>query len=260
VDGCLLSRASVYRYRHGDVEHLESMLRDADRRGQKRKLIVTESIFSMDGDTAPLREIAELRDRFGAALMVDEAHALGVFGGEGRGYSDALGITDKVDIHVGTFGKSLGSYGAYVAGAEQWIDCLLNTARTFIFSTALPPAVIGAVDASLDLVRAADARRSHILELASSFRSQLSALGANVLNSTTQIVPVVIGSSAKTLQAARVLEEAGVWARAIRSPTVPRNTSRLRFSLTSFLTCDDVSLAVSAVASCLGDNDDGDAT
>lgn len=251
IDGCLLSGSHLYRYRHCDTDHLEALLQEADRRGHRRKLIVTESVFSMDGDVAPLSRILELRDRFDAALMVDEAHALGVFGPGGRGYADGLGIASAIDLRVGTFGKALGSYGAYVVAQRQWIDHLLNTARTFLFSTALPPPIIGSVDVSLDLVRADDVARLHIRTLANRFRAELTNMGLNVLQSQTQIVPVIVGSSARAVEISRELRASGILVRAIRPPTVPRNSSRLRFSITSLLTDDDITHTVRALQGCI---------
>jgi 8-amino-7-oxononanoate synthase len=251
VDGCLLSGADVRRFHHCDVNQLEAMLATARDSGGHRLLIVTESVFSMDGDVAPLRELVELRDRFGAALLVDESHAIGMFGKEGTGYSDELGVADSVDLRLGTFGKALGSYGAYVVAERNWIDHLLNSARTFIFSTALPPPVIGAVDAAIDVLRAAEAERQITKLLAAELRRSFVQMGLNVLGSTTQIVPIVIGSSQGALEMSHALLEEGMWVRAIRPPTVPKNSSRLRFSLTAQFTPDDVARTAEAVARCV---------
>lgn len=254
VDGCQLSNAKHYRYQHGDIRQLESMLRDADERGFKRKLIVTESVFSMDGDVAPLQEIVELRDRFGAALMVDEAHALGVFGDEGKGYVAELGLSSKIDLLIGTFGKALGGYGAYVAAGRSWIDFLVNAARTFVFSTALPPPVIAGVDTALGLLRLADEPRARIRLLADILREQLRAVGLDVMCSNTQIVPVVIGASGRTLSVSETLRNKGILARPIRPPTVPQNSSRLRLSVTSEFTIDDIDRTVAAVRRSVGES------
>jgi 8-amino-7-oxononanoate synthase len=231
IDGCRLSRATVYRYGHLDVDELEAMLRSADEDGVRRKLIVTESVFSMDGDLAPLAQIVELKDRYGAALLVDEAHADGVYGPDGNGYAHQLGVADRIDLHLGTFSKAFGAYGAYVAGDSVWIRYLLNTSRSFIFTTGLPPAVIASVEAALDLVRAAHEPRRRLQENAARFRGRLAALGLDTHGSSTQIVPLVVGESTTALALADELEQAGVLVVAIRPPTVPTGTARLRCSL-----------------------------
>lgn len=251
VDGCLLSGAKHYRYRHLDTDQLEFMLRDADSRGLKRKLIVTESVFSMDGDVAPLEQIADLRDRFNAALIVDEAHALGVFGTGGRGYAEKLGIANRVDLVIGTFGKALGGYGAYVAAGRAWIEYLTNAARTFVFSTALPPPVIAAVETALELVLSADKSRANIQARADTLREELRSMDLNVMQSETQIVPAVFGTSAKSLAISQELEQEGIWVRAIRPPTVPHNSSRLRFSITALFTDDDIARTTDAIRRCI---------
>lgn len=251
VDGCALSGADVYRYRHGDMDDLEAMLTRAETRSPGRKLIVTESIFSMDGDVAPLRELCELRDRFGAALMLDEAHALGVLGPGGTGYAAQLGLSDQVDLLIGTFGKALGSYGAYVAAARPWIDCLTNAARTFLFSTALPPAAVGAADAALDLLSDADGARHVLAASAQQLRGAFGAMALDIRGSTTHIVPVVVDSSTRAIALARALRADGVFVRAIRPPTVAAGSSRLRFSVTALLGADDIATIAQALGRCI---------
>jgi 8-amino-7-oxononanoate synthase len=251
VDGCRLSRAAIHRYGHNDVDELEAMLARADRAGVRRKLIVTESVFSMDGDVAPLAEIVELKERYGAALLLDEAHGDGVFGPRGEGMAHALGVADRVDLHLGTFGKALGAYGAYVAGRELWIRYLLNAARSFVFTTALPPSVISAVEAALELVQDAEEPRRRLEASATAFRDRLVALGLDTGGSTTQIVPVVVGKSETALALGRTLEEAGVLAIAIRPPTVPSGAARLRFSLTALHTQAELDGALEAVEQAL---------
>jgi len=233
-DGIRLSRATLHRYRHGDVEELEALLRrDAARGGGGLRLIVTESVFSMDGDVAPLRELVELKERYGAALMVDEAHAGGVFGPRGEGLGHELGLADRIDLHVGTFSKAFGVYGGFVAGDERWIRYLRTTARSFIYTTALPPVLVGTIRAALELVRRADAERLALRGKAERFRTGLAERGLDAGASTTQIVPVVVGDNRTALALARALEERGALAVAIRPPTVPPGTARLRFSLTA---------------------------
>jgi 8-amino-7-oxononanoate synthase len=245
VDGCRLSRAEVHPYRHRDVEHLEQLLRSAS---AARKLIVTDAVVSMDGDAAPLREIAELKERFGAALMVDEAHSAGVFGPHGEGYAHELGVAEQVDLHLGTFSKAFGVYGAYVAGRETWIRRLHNTCRSLIYSTALPPPLIAAAAAALQLVRDADEARRALHRKAERFRARLGDLGLDTCGSTTQIVPVLVGEPETALRLSAGLEARGVLAVAIRPPTVAAGTARLRCSLMATHEDADLERALDAVA------------
>ena len=246
VDGCRLSRATVHRYRHRDVDHLEELLRGSPAR---RKLIVTDTVFSMDGDTAPLGELVELKERYGAALLVDEAHAAGVFGPHGEGYAHQLGVAERVDLHLGTFSKAFGVYGAYVAGGEDWIRLLQNTCRSLIYSTALPPPVIAAAVAALELVRGADDGRRALQRKGERFRARLGEAGLDTCGSTTQIVPVLVGEAEAALALSRELEERGVLAVAIRPPTVPPGTSRVRFSLMATHDDADLERALDAIGS-----------
>jgi len=254
IDGCRLSRATIHRFAHRDLDELERALQHAEREGARRKLIVTETAFSMNGDVAPLAEIVELKDRYGAALLVDEAHADGVFGPQGEGYAHAIGVADRVEVHLGTFGKAFGVYGAYVAGASQLIDYLVNAARTFVFTTALPPAVVGAVDAALDLVRDGATLRADLHAKAARFRARLEALGLETCSSETQIVPVVVGESHAALELAQELEAAGVLGVAIRPPTVPPGTARIRFSLSVAHTDGDLERALHAIELTVGNS------
>ena len=244
IDGCRLSRAAIHRYRHGDVEELQAMLQGSN---AERKLIVTESVFSMNGDVAPLAEIVELKERYGAALLVDEAHADGVLGPHGEGYAHELGVADRVELHLGTFGKAFGAYGAYVAGSALWVRYLVNASRSFVFTTGLPAAVVAAVDAALDVVYAADDVRADLQEQARRFRTRLASLGLDTSGSSTQIVPLVTGASDAAVALSAALEDAGVLAVAIRPPTVPPGTARLRFSLTALHGERDVEAALGAV-------------
>jgi 8-amino-7-oxononanoate synthase len=244
IDGCRLSRAAIHRYRHGDVDELDAMLNGSS---AERKLIVTESVFSMNGDVAPLAEIVELKERYGAALLVDEAHAEGVFGPHGEGYAHELGVADRVDLHLGTFGKAFGAYGAYVAGSSLWVRYLINASRSFVFTTGLPAAVIAAVHAALDVVYAADDLRAELQEKACGFRTRLANLGLDTCGSSTQIVPLVTGASDAAVALSGALEDAGVLVVAIRPPTVPPGTARLRFSLTALHGDRDVAAALDVV-------------
>jgi 8-amino-7-oxononanoate synthase len=254
IDGCRLSRATIHRYRHRDLDDLEDALQRAERQGARRMLIVTETVFSMNGDVAPLAEIVELKERYGAALLVDEAHADGVFGPHGEGIAHELGVADRLDVHVGTFGKAFGAYGAYVAGTRPLIDYLVNAGRTFVFATALPPPVTGAVDAALDIVRDGAALREDLHAKAARFRARLEAYGLDTCGSATQIVPVVVGESHAALEAARTLETAGVLGVAIRPPTVPDGTARIRFSVSVLHTESELDRALDAIELTFGNS------
>jgi len=230
IDGCLLSRAELLRYRHADVGELESLLAASRAR---RKLVVTDTIFGMDGDAAPLAEIADACERHGAMLYVDEAHATGVLGPNGAGLADALGLRDRVDVRMGTLGKALGSFGAHVAGERRLVQLLVSRARTFIFTTALPPAACGAALAALEVVRAEPERRARVHALAARAKAGLARLGFELPRVVAPILPVVLGGEARAVAASRALRERGYFVRAIRPPTVPRGTSRLRVALSA---------------------------
>jgi 8-amino-7-oxononanoate synthase len=231
IDGMRLSEAAFYRYPHRDLDRLKALLQK--HAGARRILVVTDSVFSVDGDVAPLRELTALKERFGAWLMIDEAHATGVFGATGAGLAEAQGVTDLIDIHMGTFSKALGSFGAYVAGKTALIELLHNRARSFIYSTALPPAVLGAMQAALKIVREEPNRRAYVLAQAAQFRLTLQSAGFDTLDSETQIIPVLVGDNQKSLDFAAALLQAGIMAVAIRPPTVPPGGARLRLSLSA---------------------------
>lgn len=224
--GCKAAGVRQLRYRHGDAAHLAELLTQyqADSRP---KFILTESVFSMDGDRAPMPEIVALARAHDATLIVDDAHATGILGEGGRGLSDGA------DIVIGTFSKALGSFGAYVACSETVRDYLVNRCSGFIYSTALPPPVLGAIDAGLDLVPGMDQERARVSNLAARFREGAQARGYDTGASTTQIVPVIAGSADAALGLSAKLREAGYWATAIRPPTVPQGTARVRFAFTA---------------------------
>jgi 8-amino-7-oxononanoate synthase len=247
VDGIRLSRAAKYIYRHLDLDHLEELLKKADEKGSKRKLIVTDTIFSMDGDVAPLKELVELKKRYDAAIVVDDAHGGGVFGKQGKGMAHELGVDQDIDLYMGTFSKAFGVYGAYVAGARDWIRYLINKCRPFIYTTALPPVVTAAIRASLRLISEADLLRRDLLQKSAWFRQQLKDLGLDVAGSTTQIIPIVVGENDKALRFSHWLQEQGFLAVAIRPPTVPAGTARLRFSLMANHREEDLRQAIDAV-------------
>lgn len=229
VDGILLSGAKLIRFNHNDAKHLEGLLKKY-RTEFRTSLIITESVFSMDGDIAPIKLIVELKKKHNSMLMVDEAHATGVFGERGAGIVNAYKLNADVDIIMGTFGKALGSFGAYLACSKLIRDFFINTCRGLIYSTALPPAVIASNIAAIDIMEREVFRRQVLLEKAEYLRKQLKARGFNVLGNS-QIVPVVIGDGAKTVLISERLREKGYWALPIRPPTVPEGSSRIRFSL-----------------------------
>jgi 8-amino-7-oxononanoate synthase len=227
IDGCRLAGAETFIYRHGDPEHLEWRLRVA---GRRAALIVTDGVFSMDGDLAPLAEICKLAKRRRCRVMVDEAHATGCIGPGGRGSVAAAGLSDEVDVIVGTLGKALGGYGAYVCGSRELCDFLVNSARPFIFSTALPPPAVATASAALELLEERPRRVERLGANAEALREGLRAEGLEPASSSTQIVPVVIGEADDAMRLTERLLEQGIFAQAIRPPTVPAGTCRLRLT------------------------------
>lgn len=242
--GLAAAGARQYRFRHNDLGHLEDLLAEKGASAPAR-LILTESVFSMDGDRADMVRLAEIAERHDAALFVDEAHATGVLGPQGRGLT-AL-VPGRVDVVMGTFSKALGSFGAYVAGSRALIDYLVNSASGFVFTTAPPPAVLGAIDAALDLVPDMEPQRAHLARLSERLRSGLARLGLEYGASSTQIVPAVIGPEDEAMDLSARLEAAGFLASAIRPPTVPAGTSRLRLALRAGHTEEDVDVLLAAI-------------
>jgi glycine C-acetyltransferase/8-amino-7-oxononanoate synthase len=228
IDGCRLAGAETFVYRHADAEHLEWGLRRAAGRAS---LIVTDGVFSMDGDVAPLSELSDLARRHRCRLMVDEAHATGCLGPGGRGSVAAAGLTDEVDVIVGTLGKALGGYGAYVCGSAELVDFLVNSARPFIFSTAPPPPAVAASSAALELLQERPKRVEKLRANAAALRSGLREQGLEPAGSETQIVPLVIGEADDAMAFCERLLEDGLFAQAIRPPTVPPGTCRLRLTV-----------------------------
>ncbi|MGH2891899.1 MAG: 8-amino-7-oxononanoate synthase [Solirubrobacteraceae bacterium] len=228
VDGCRLSRADVFVYDHGDTEHLEWGIREAEDRGT---LIVTDSVFSMDGDVAPLVEIVELAQRHGLRTIINDAHGTGALGPGGRGVLADAGLEDQVDVIVGTLGKALGSYGAFVACDHQMTRYLLNAARTFSFSTALPPPALAGALAALDLLEEKPRRVTKLAANAAALRAGLIREGFDVGESCTQIVPLIVGDAELAVRMCEAALARGVFAEAIRPPTVPAMTARLRLAV-----------------------------
>jgi 8-amino-7-oxononanoate synthase len=244
IDGCRLARAETFVYRHRDLEHLEWGLREA---GARAALIVTDGVFSMDGDIAPLPELVGLARRYGCRLMVDEAHGTGALGPGGRGAAAAAGLDGQVDVIVGTLGKALGGYGAYVCASAQLRDLLINTARPFIFSTAPPPPSVGAALAALELLASRPGVVEQLRRNAAVLRQSLSAEGLDVGASRSQIVPVLVGDARRALALCERALDGGVYAQAIRPPTVPPGTSRLRLTVMANHRADELQRAATVI-------------
>lgn len=244
IDGCRLSRARIHVYPHNDMDRLEAMLSAS--RG-RRRLIVTDSVFSMDGDEAPLHAICDLADRFGAMTLVDEAHASGALGPQGTGVVGREGLQPRITVQMGTLGKALGCFGAFAVGRRNVIDLLVNEARSFVFTTALPPSMAAAAVRAVELARAADPERTHLAAMAARLRGSLLGLGYDVPGGC-HILPVVLGDAEATMTACERLLDEGVFAQGIRPPTVPDGTSRLRVTVMATHTEEDIEAAVRAFA------------
>ncbi len=246
IDGCRASRAEIVVYRHLDAYHLERCLRDHS--GDGRRLIVTDSVFSMDGDVAPLAEIVRLARAYDARVVVDEAHATGALGEGGRGAVAEAGLQRKVDVLVGTLGKALGSYGAYVCASKEMTAYLLNTARPLIFSTAPPPPSVAGALAALDLLEDDPTIVARLHEAARTLRKALATEGFAVAEGDMHIVPLVVGDSEDAVRLCEAALERGVFAQAIRPPTVPDGTSRLRLAAMASHTADELREAAKVLA------------
>lgn len=230
LQGALASRAEFRRFEHNDLEDLERRLDKAQSQDYNRILVVTETVFSMDGDRSDVQGIAELAKRYNTLLFVDDAHAVGVWGEGGRGLGyDIPGI----DILLGTCGKALGSFGSYVACSKKMRAYLINFCPGFIYTTALPPPVVGAIVAAIDLLPNVDAKRKEYHQMITYLRENLRRLGYDTGPSSTQIIPIIIGSDAETLKLSEWLEKQGILATAIRPPTVPENSGRIRITISA---------------------------
>ena len=248
LDGILLSGARFFRFQHNDVGHLKSLLRK-ERNKFHKALIVTETIFSMDGDRAPLKELVRLKERYNCAIMVDEAHATGIYGRQGAGVVQDEGLEKRVDFIMGTFSKALGGFGAYLAASKKIVQYLINTCRSFIYSTALPPSVIVSDLVGLELARKEPQRRHALLECAEFFRSGLRENGFEV-KGNSQIVPLIVGENSRTVKLAKRLQKRGYWVLPIRPPTVPQGQARLRFSLTFWHSREILQRLMDEIAEC----------
>jgi 8-amino-7-oxononanoate synthase len=244
IDGCRLAGAKTVVYPHCDMARLEDALKKAPAGG--RKLIVTETLFSMDGDEAPLTEIVELAERHGAVIMVDEAHATGVAGPNGAGVVAKLGLGERIAVQMGTLGKALGGFGAYVAGGSSLREFLINRCRSFIFATALPPPVLAAAIAAVDLLYQEPERRLALWHNIRAMREGLRNLGFSLGNGESQILPLVIGDAEKCMAFSERLLQKGIFTQGIRPPTVPEGTSRLRITLMATHTHEHLHRALKA--------------
>ncbi|HYR05794.1 MAG TPA: 8-amino-7-oxononanoate synthase, partial [Gallionella sp.] len=243
-DAMLLSRAEVNRYRHGDTVQLAQLLEKANR---GRKLIITDAVFSMDGDLAPLPELLVLCEQHDAWLLVDDAHGFGVLGEQGRGSLACCGIASPRIIHMATLGKAAGVFGAFVAAEQVVIDTLVNQARSYVYTTAAPPALACAVLESLQLIGQGDALREHLRGLVAQLRGGLAGLPWKLIPSDTAIQPLLIGDNRAALALSERLRERGIWVAAIRPPTVPQGTARLRITLSAAHSAGDVAHLVEAL-------------
>ena len=246
IDGILLSRAELIRYKHRDMNELEDLLKRTS--PNKRTWLVSDAVFSMDGTVAPLHDLVFLKEKYGAYLYIDEAHSGGVFGDGGQGLAHQLGLSEKVDVLMGTFSKSYGVFGAYVACPDVVRQYLINKSRSFIYATALPPTVVATIRKQWLRAQAESWRRERVLSLAEQFRSGLKELGLDPGESETQIVPLILGSNELTLKWAKKLQARGVLAVAIRPPTVPEGTARIRFSWTAAHEEQDVREVLSIIS------------
>ena len=249
IDGARLSRARRVVFAHNDPEALATLLTEATGEGQS--FVVTESLFSMDGDMAPLAEYASLCRMAGAALIVDEAHAVGIYGEDGSGLIQATGVGDDVFLSINTAGKALGVAGAFVAGPAWAVDYLIQRARSFVFSTAPPPALAAALESSLDIVSMEPERRDRLRSRSRHLRALLAAAGIEVPPGESQIVPVIVGDNRVATTIARDLQDRGFDVRAIRPPSVPAGTARLRISVNAGLSETDLERFVGALRQCL---------
>jgi 8-amino-7-oxononanoate synthase len=228
IDGCRLSGAKLIRYKHCDMNDLQNKI---DKYKGSKNLIVTDGVFSMDGDIAPLSDIIKIAKKHNIMTMVDDAHATGILGKKGSGTSSYFGLDNEIDIMMGTLSKAVPSEGGYVAGKKELIDYLRNYARSFIYSTALSPSTIAVSIKALEIIEEDEERRVKLLEMCDWFQKELEIAGFNLIKTKTPIIPIMIGETDKTVEFSKGLLEAGVYVPAIRPPSVPEGTSRLRVSL-----------------------------
>ncbi len=238
VDGILLSRAEFRRYPHKDVAALQELLKSAS--GFKKRGIITDSIFSMDGDLAPLQEIVALAQKYECLVMIDEAHALGVMGEAGKGLAEHFGVEDKIDIQMGTLSKSAGCFGAYCCGSKTLISYLVNKARSFIYTTGMPPSIAAASLRAVKIIEEEPGLRQRLWENTHSMKKDLDKIGFDTGNSQTPIIPMIVGESEQAVAFSSRLFKEGIFVSAIRPPTVPQKTARLRLTVTAAHTREDL--------------------
>ncbi len=246
IDGSRLSRAEIRVYPHKDMNALEDLLKKE--KGQGRKLIITDTVFSMDGDIAPLKEIYDLSRMYDAILMIDEAHATGVLGKKGRGAIEHFNLKDNDIIQMGTLGKALGTFGAYIAGSKELINYLISKARSFIYTTSLPPSVLAAAIEAINIIEEDGSLLKRLWDNRKRFIESLHSSGFDTLRSETPIIPVFIGDAHKAIKMAEFLFEQGIFAPAIRPPTVPEGRSRIRTTVMATHTKEDIEKAVKALS------------
>ena len=246
IDACRLSRAKTFVYRHRDVDHLDHLL--LTERKYRRRMIVTDGLFSMDGDLAPLPGLVEAADRHNAILMVDDAHGTGVLGTSGRGTHEHFGITQGIDVLTTSGSKALGAYGGFVAGNAKLVDLLINRAQTFIYTSALPPDACAAATAALELIETRPDLREDLWRNVHTVQNALTDLGFDIMDSQSQIVPVLNGDAARTMAISDHLFEEGIYLSGIRPPTVPDGESRLRLTLTANHSEVDINRLIQAMA------------
>lgn len=245
VDAIILSQAKFLRYNHNDTEHLESLLDKYS--DTEQKFIITDTIFSMDGDKAELKKIVKLAKDYNAYIFVDEAHATGVFGPGGSGLVEEFGLCEEIDIQMGTLSKALGSFGAFVCGSKALTDYLVNTSRAFIYTTSLPPAVLAASIKAIEIIKEEPQRRSKLWENIEFMRGNIVGMGLDCLNSSSAIIPIMLGDNNLTMEFSKRLFESGIFIQGIRPPTVGQGKARLRITLTATHTKDDLSRALDAI-------------
>lgn len=245
VDGIILSRAEFKRYAHNDMTALEEGLRSASK--YRKRVIITDSVFSMDGDCASLKEIVSLAKKYKALVMVDEAHAFGVLGKNGCGLVEHLGLEGQVDIQMGTLSKAAGAFGAYCCGSKELIELVLNRARSFIYTTGLPPLVAAAAQRSIEIIAAEPERRQKLLKNADEIRDGLQKIGFDTMASQTPIIPMLIKDAVLAVEFSKKLLNRGVFVQAIRPPTVPAGTARLRVTAMATHTPKDIQQLLDAV-------------
>ncbi len=243
IQGAKLSGAEFKRYSHNDLEHLEDLLKKAQKQDYNRVWVVTETVFSMDGDISAIKKISGLCSKYSAHLYSDDAHAIGILGEKGRGLNPGV---SGVDISIGTFGKAFGAFGAFVGCSREMKEYLINYCPAVIYTTSLPPSVIGSIDAALDLIPAMDSERQHVQDHSRALKKAMTDLGYSTSDSNSQIVPIVIGKEDETLELSAFLADHGIYAIAIRPPTVAKGASRIRITLTASHSDEQVQQLINA--------------